>query len=184
MPPTSATAPAPAAKGSAPPPAPEPFFDASTFRPEAGMLWLLRRAQLAIGQLVSEATELGGSATMPQWVPLYKIHCGEANTVADLARRCTLDAGSMTRLLDRMEARGLCRRVRSESDRRVVHIELTDEGKTAAEQMSGTLCRIYNAVLANFTPGEWTQLRALLARVADQAEGLHGRGVAAWGAPS
>jgi DNA-binding MarR family transcriptional regulator len=83
-----------------------------------------------------------------------------------------------------MEARGLCRRVRSESDRRVVHIELTDEGKTAAEQMSGTLCRIYNAVLANFTPGEWTQLRALLARVADQAEGLHGRGVAAWGAPS
>jgi DNA-binding MarR family transcriptional regulator len=167
-----------------PPPAPEPFFEASTFRPEAGVLWLLRRAQLAIGQLVSEATQLGGSTTMPQWVPLYKIHCGEANTVADLARRCTLDAGSMTRLLDRMEARGLCRRVRSESDRRVVHIELTDEGKAAAEQMSGTLCRIYNAVLAHFTPGEWTQLRALLARVADQAEGLHGQSAAAWGAPS
>jgi DNA-binding MarR family transcriptional regulator len=166
-------------------PSDEPFFEASTFQPEAGVLWLLRRAQLAIAQLVSEATELGGvGSTMPQWVPLYKIHCGEADTVADLARRCTLDAGSMTRLLDRLEARGLCRRERSQSDRRVVHIKLTPAGEATAEQMQRMLCRVYNEVLTGFTPREWTQLRSLLSRVADNAEGLIGRGPAAWRDPS
>lgn len=158
------------------PPAAEPFFDADSFHPEIGVLWLLRRAQLAIGQLVSEATELGGS-TLPQWVPLYKIHRGEANTVADLARRCTVDAGSMTRLLDRLAARGLCRRVRSETDRRVVHIELTPEGVAAAEQMPRVLSGVYNQVLAGFTPEEWAQLRSLLGRVSDNAEDLLGRRV-------
>jgi DNA-binding MarR family transcriptional regulator len=147
------------------------FFEADSFHPEISLLWLLRRAQVAIGQLVGEATALG-SSTMPQWLPLYKIYRGEANTVADLARRCTVDAGSMTRLLDRLEARGLCRRVRSQSDRRVVCIELTPEGKATAEQMPHVLCRVYNEVLQDFTPREWTQLRALLDRVAERAEGL------------
>ena len=167
-----------AAKSHAPHPAPSAFFNPAAFIPETGMLWLLRRAQLAIAQLVSEATRLGDS-TLPQWVPLYKIHSGEANTVADLARHCTVDAGSMTRLLDRLEARGLCHRVRSDTDRRVVRIELTAQGVAAAEQMPRVLSQVYNQVLAGFTPQEWAQLRALLNRVADNAEELLGRGAAA-----
>lgn len=166
-----------AASGRAADPA-HPFFDAASFDPETGVLWLLRRAQIAIAQLVSEATKLGGS-TMPQWVPLYKIHCGQADTVADLARHCTIDAGSMTRLLDRLEARGLCRRVRSDTDRRVVHIELTAQGVAASEQMPRVLSQVYNEVLAGFTPQEWQQLRALLGRVASNAEHLLGRAPAA-----
>ncbi|MFT3777144.1 MAG: MarR family transcriptional regulator [Ottowia sp.] len=173
------------ATASAPEPAPrasrrrasKPFFDNDGIRPETSVLWMLRRAQVAIGQLVSEATELGG-ATVPQWVPLYKIHRGEADTVADLARRCTVDAGYMTRLLDRLEARGLCRRVRSETDRRVVHIALTPEGVAAAEQMPRVLARVYNEVLEDFTPEEWAQLRMLLDRVAGKAESLLGRAAA------
>ncbi|MCL2346301.1 MAG: MarR family transcriptional regulator [Desulfobulbus sp.] len=149
----------------------EPFFEVSAFRPETGVLWLLRRTQMAIFQLIAEATELGGS-TLPQWVALYRIHRGEADTVADLARCCTVDAGSMTRLLDRLSERGLCRRVRSQTDRRVVHIELTAAGVAAAEQIPHVLCRVYNEVLGDFTTEEWTQLRSLLERVAGNAEGL------------
>ena len=154
----------------------EPFFDPGHFCTEAGLLWQLRRAQLAIGQLVSEATELGGP-TVPQWVPLYQIHSGMANTVADLARKCTVDAGSMTRLLDRLEARGLCRRVRSATARRGVHIELTPEGVSAAEQMPRVLSHVYNAVLDGFAPEEWAQLQALLGRLTGNAERLVGQGV-------
>jgi len=173
--PATASAPAPHAARSRAAPADQPFFDVGTFRPEIGVLWLLRRPQLAIAHLVGAATKLGGS-TLPQWVLLYKIHCGEANTVADLARRCSVDAGSMTRLLDRLEARGLCRRVRSDTDRRVVHIELTAQGVAAAEQMPQALCRVYNEVLAGFTAQEWEQLCSLLGRVAHNAEQLLSRG--------
>jgi DNA-binding MarR family transcriptional regulator len=171
MPATASPPARPTAASRAAPPSPPPFFDPATFHPELGVLWMLRRAQLAIGQLVGEAMQLGGS-TLPQWVPLYKIHRGEADTVAELARRCTIDAGAMTRLLDRLEARGLCRRVRSETDRRVVHIALTPEGVAAAEQMPRVLCGVYNEVLQDFSPDEWDQLRTLLARATDRAEAL------------
>ncbi|MDR1967698.1 MAG: MarR family transcriptional regulator [Burkholderiaceae bacterium] len=165
----SVTASAPAARAAKRRATHPPFFQASTFRPEASVLWLLRRVQTAVTQLVSEAAELE-SWTMQQAAPLYKIHRGEANTVADLARCCTLDAGSMTRLLDRLEARGLCRRVRSDTDRRVVHVELTTEGVATAEQIPQVLSRVYNEVLEGFTPQEWEQLRSLLGRMTDNAE--------------
>lgn len=152
-------------------------FQPEDYHAEAGVLTLLRRAQLAISQLVSEETELGGS-TLPQWVPLYKVHLGHADTVAGLARACRVDTGAMTRQLDRLERKGLCRRVRSASDRRVVHIELTAAGTDEARRMPEVLSRVYNRVLADFSPAEWQQLQALLLRLAQDAEALGGAGKA------
>ena len=128
-----------------------------------------QQAQLAIAQRVSDETELGGS-TIPQWLPLYKVHSGHANTVAELARKCTVDAGAMTRLLDRLESKGLCRRVRSETDRRVVQIELTPEGEEVAQRVPLALSRVYNAALADFSHEEWQQLRGFLLRLRANAE--------------
>jgi len=48
--------------------------------------------------------------------------------VSDLARRMYLQPATMVGLLDRLEAKGLVKRTRSEKDRRVVHIDLTDQG--------------------------------------------------------
>jgi len=48
--------------------------------------------------------------------------------VSDLARRMYLHPATMVGLLDRLEAKGLLKRTRSEKDRRVVYIDLTDQG--------------------------------------------------------
>ena len=48
--------------------------------------------------------------------------------VSDLARRMYLHPATMVGLLDRLEAKGLLKRTRSETDRRVVYIDLTDQG--------------------------------------------------------
>lgn len=48
--------------------------------------------------------------------------------VSDLARRMYLHPATMVGLLDRLEAKGLVKRTRSEKDRRVVHIDLTAQG--------------------------------------------------------
>ena len=48
---------------------------------------------------------------------------------ADLARRMYLHPATIVGILDRLEARGLVVRVRSKVDRRIVEIELTEEGK-------------------------------------------------------
>ena len=152
----------------------KPFFCAASYDPQNSLLYLLRRAMMSVGQAVNEKTDLGGT-TVPQWVPLYKIHLGHADTVAELARQCMLDAGTMTRLLDRLEAKGLCRRERSESDRRVVHIKLTPDGIAAAEQVPAVLSRVYNEALDGFSEAEWQQFQVLLKRLIARADRLSGK---------
>jgi DNA-binding MarR family transcriptional regulator len=169
--PASTKVPAPGGK----PRAARAFYKPETYRSEDSIGYLMRRIMTAVGQSIEGSIGEPGGPTYPQWVPLHKLHTGQAATVAELARECQLDTGAMTRLLDRLEAKGLCRRVRSVSDRRVVNIELTDEGRAAAEQVPHLLCRVQNEHLAGFTHEEWEQLKSYLRRILDNAQAVLSR---------
>jgi len=152
------------------------FYSGESYRSEESIGYLMRRIMTAVSQSVELHMCEPGSPTFPQWVPLHKLHMGQATTVAELARECQLDNGAMTRLLDRLEAKGLCRRVRSVADRRVVNIELTDEGRVAAEQVPYILSRVQNEHLAGFSAEEWELLKSFLRRILDNAQALAARG--------
>ena len=145
------------------------FYDAADYTPEESVGYLMRRILNIVGQEVERQLE-PSDLTNAQWVPLFKLFMGSASTVAELARQCQLDAGAMTRLLDRLEAKGLCRRVRSLDDRRVVNIELTDEGVIAAKGIPVVLSRVQNAHLAGFSTEEFQTLKGLLRRILDNAQ--------------
>jgi DNA-binding MarR family transcriptional regulator len=49
--------------------------------------------------------------------------------VSDLARRLYLHNATVVGIIDRLEAQGLARRTRSQEDRRVVMVDLTEQGK-------------------------------------------------------
>jgi DNA-binding MarR family transcriptional regulator len=51
----------------------------------------------------------------------------------ELAERILYSKSSFTRVVDRMEAAGLVRRVRPENDRRSIFVVLTDEGRNTME---------------------------------------------------
>ncbi|MEP6721485.1 MAG: MarR family transcriptional regulator [Variovorax sp.] len=152
------------------------FYRAENYRAEESVGYLMRRILAAVSQAVELQMCEPGSPTYPQWIPLHKLQMGTATTVAELARECMLDTGAMTRLLDRLEAKGLCRRVRSLADRRVVNIELTEEGRAAAEQVPHLLSRVQNEHLAGFSREEWEQLKSYLRRILDNAQALQARG--------
>lgn len=155
----------------APPRAAAPdFYRPESYAAEDSVGYLMRRVLNAMSQAVDCQLCKPDSPTYPQWLPLHKLHVGKAQTVAELARECMLDAGSMTRLLDRLEAKGLCRRVRSVTDRRVVNIELTDEGSAAAQQVPEVLCKVQNEFLAGFEADEWNQLKGYLRRILDNTQ--------------
>ena len=156
--------------------APADFYRPETYQTEESIGYLMRRIVTAVSQSIESRICEPGSPTYPQWVPLYKLHVGAATTVAELARACELDTGAMTRLLDRLEAKGLCRRVRSLEDRRVVNIELTDEGRSAAKEVPYVLSRVQNEHLAGFSNEEWEQLKGYLRRILDNAQALAVRG--------
>ena len=162
----------PAEPDTATPSTPEvSFYNAQAYEPNDSIGFLMRRILNLVGQGVERELEPSG-LTNAQWMPLLKLYRGCANTVADLARQCGHDAGSTTRMLDRLEAKGLCQRVRSQEDRRVVHIELTAEGKAAAQEIPVTLSKVQNDYLAGFSMEEWQTLKSYLRRILDTAQTL------------
>jgi DNA-binding MarR family transcriptional regulator len=150
-------------------PGPDPaFYDPANYQPNESVGYLMRRILNVFAAAVDNELEPQG-LTSAQWMPLLKLHMGTGSTVAELARGCQQDAGSMTRMLDRLEAKGLVRRVRSGEDRRVVNIELTDEGRAAAREIPAVLCGVQNAHMRGFTTEEWQLLKSMLRRILDNA---------------
>ena len=140
------------------------FYRPENYNPDESTAYLMRRILTCMASEVDQVLEPRG-LTHAQWVPLLKLYLGHASTVAELARECSLDGGAMTRMLDRLEAKGLVTRVRSSQDRRVVNLELTTEGRTTARQIPGVLCKVQNEFLQPLSVPEWEQLRELLRRV-------------------
>ncbi|HNV60537.1 MAG TPA: MarR family transcriptional regulator [Rhodoferax sp.] len=139
-------------------------FDPSKHTPHDSMGYLMRRIVTSMGADIERAMEPLG-LTNAQWRPLGLMHIGPPKTVAELARECFLDTSAMTRLLDRLEAKGYCTRTRSVEDRRVVTLGLTDAGREAALHIPGVLADIQNTYLQGFSPDEWSTLKGLLQRV-------------------
>jgi DNA-binding MarR family transcriptional regulator len=151
------------------------FYRAENYFAENSIGYLMRKAVTRVTQAVDREMVPNG-LTNAQWVPLIKLYLGEVGTAAELARVCELDAGAMTRLLDRVEAKGLCSRQRSSRDRRVVKLHLTEEGRAAAQKIPEVLARIQNACLAGFTHEEWETLKGYLRRILDNAQALSATG--------
>jgi DNA-binding MarR family transcriptional regulator len=117
--------------------------------------------------------------TAMQWKPLLMLRTGQADTAAGLARLNCSDNGAMTRMLDRLEAKGLLKRVRSATDRRVVHLELTKEGERISDLIPYGLSTVLNEHLEGFSTPEFKQLQSLLRRMIANGERLAGAGAGA-----
>ena len=102
--------------------------------------------------------------TAPQWVPLLVISKGRADTVVGCAREIGVDTGAMTRMLDRLEAKGLIIRSRNEDDRRVVNVALTKAGHEIVKLISPTICAVLNDHLRGFSEKEFATFKDLLRR--------------------
>jgi DNA-binding MarR family transcriptional regulator len=73
----------------------------------------------------------------------------------------------MTRLIDRLAAKGLVERLRSDTDRRVVRLTLTPAGEAVAAHIPQVLAEVNNAYLRGFSRDEWQMLTQLLRRMLD-----------------
>ena len=91
---------------------------------------------------------------------------GEPLPANVLAERLLVTGASITSLVDTLERRGLVRRVRPDSDRRIVLIELTDAAQPVIDAYLAEVTALHAAEFAIFTADEREQLTTLLARLA------------------
>ncbi len=147
------------------------FYDPATYCAEESVGYLMKRVVLSV---VAQADRRLGAhgLTSAQWGPLLKLQKCDGATVAELARWLQIDAGAMTRLLDRLEKKDLVRRVRSTADRRVVRVELTLAGEAAIVEVPAVLAEVMNAHLAGFSMAEWEALKNYLQRMLETGESL------------
>jgi len=150
--------------------APPQFYDGAHYNKDTSVGFLLKRGLAVLLRNLEhelQALDLTGA----QWHPLLHIHLG-CDTVAACAREMQTDAGAMTRMLDRLEAKGLLLRERSSSDRRVVNLALTPRGAEIAAQIPYVIAAVLNQHLRGFSADEFRQLLRLLQRFIDNGEAL------------
>lgn len=140
------------------------FYSASHLEPEESVGYLMRKVMASI-RTQADAQLSTHDLTYAQWVPLFKISRCDQTTVASLARDLETDPASVTRTLDRLEAKGLVVRERSTTDRRVVRLALTPEGEKVAARVPAVLADVLNGHLSDFSRDEWQMLLGLLRRM-------------------
>lgn len=134
------------------------------FRPEESIGYLIKMTHQSMMRAIdAEVAPMG--LTAMQWTPLLRMAAGQADTAAELARIVGMDTGAMTRMLDRLEQKGLIRRARSAEDRRVIKLELTEEGLHKARQIPPLLAKVSNAHLADFDDADRETIKGLLRRM-------------------
>jgi DNA-binding MarR family transcriptional regulator len=140
------------------------FYSARNYKLEDSVGYLLRMLTQQVSREVEKRMAEHG-LTDAQWKPLLFIRQGKGETAADLARSTCIDTGAVTRMLDRIEDKGLVQRVRSEQDRRIVKLELTEEGHRLADVVvPEVLSSVLNETLVGFTTAEYEQFKDLLQR--------------------
>ena len=92
------------------------------------LCFALYSASLAMTKLYKPLLdELG--LTYPQHLVMLVLWEGDGLMVSELGQRLSLDSGTLTPLLKRLEASGLVSRMRAVEDERRVHIHLTAAGR-------------------------------------------------------
>lgn len=85
-----------------------------------------------------------------------------------ISQRMLTRDSDLTRLLDRLEERGLAKRVRDARDRRMVAAEITDAGLQLLRKLDAPVSRVHRQQLQHMTAEQLGTLRALADKVRRQ----------------
>jgi DNA-binding MarR family transcriptional regulator len=125
---------------------------------------LLGRAALLKDRIIDTHMEPHG-ITAAQFKVMIIVAQYGVDTPAELCRHLSLDSGSMTRMLDRLEQKGLLIRQRSEADRRQVQLVLTAEGQSLADRLPHIGADAMNELAGAISPDELKTLEHILKKI-------------------
>lgn len=102
--------------------------------------------------------------TGAQW-PILRAVARGTPTAAELCRELDYDTGSMTRMLSRLEEKGLIKRAPSARDRRLVELRITPAGRKLYPKLRAEVIGVLNILLIGFESREILQAYDLVGRM-------------------
>jgi DNA-binding MarR family transcriptional regulator len=140
------------------------IYTAEAIRPDNSVGYLISKVRLELYSHVDRALA-PYDMTTAQFSIMSHLAYGLADSASGLCAGMSYDPGAMTRMVDRLEAKGFIRRVRGRDDRRKVRLELTKEGRAAFPEMMERAVEVLNGLLKGFTKAEASQLQDFLKRM-------------------
>ncbi|MGE5170140.1 MAG: MarR family winged helix-turn-helix transcriptional regulator [Rudaea sp.] len=146
-----------------------PAADAATLEaPSAqarhGVIRLINRVRVElVDALDRELAQF--DITAPQLIVLASVANKEADSAAGLCKSISYDPGAMTRMIDRLEQKGLIRRKPNPDDRRAANLDLTSAGKALYPQLLAAKERVHAQFLRGFAKDEVRMLEDFLNRM-------------------
>jgi DNA-binding MarR family transcriptional regulator len=129
------------------------------------VFWVSRIRKALRGEFEARTETM--DITAAQFQVLFRLWQGDGILTSTLTRDICSDGGTITGLLDRLEAKGLIRRERSAEDRRAVRVLLTPAGRELEQPLMEILSAINEQALEGIRPEERAQLVDTLSRVGE-----------------
>lgn len=146
------------------------IYEVETYQPAScvgQLIYRVRAAQMsALDQELALDPDLAPlEISAAQYTIISVLAKYGVDSAAQLCKDLSYDAGAMTRMIDRLEAKGLVNRRRCPEDRRLVKLELTEEGMAALPKLRACSVRVLNRLLRGFNPEEARQLEGFMVRM-------------------
>jgi len=116
-------------------------------------------------EFLSDADVAPLEVTAAQFVIIANVLKGHANSACELCKFMDYDRGAMSRMIDRLETKGLIRRVALAHTRRSVALEVTPEGKAAFPKMQACLTRVLDRLLKGVSKTQVREMEKTLQRM-------------------
>jgi DNA-binding MarR family transcriptional regulator len=148
------------------------YYKVNTYKSRRGIGYLLKRAGKLANLRIEELFTGDEEISFTQWVVLMNLRDKLHITAGEIAQYMCHDSGALTRVIDQLEDRKLLKRTRSKTDRRVIELELTQEGRSLTDHYLPRLVSLYNKVFEDFSREEADQAVDLLARLITKLDTL------------
>jgi DNA-binding MarR family transcriptional regulator len=123
--------------------------------------FLVHRADLALTRTLLARFGPRG-VTVEQWMVLSRLSEGDGITQRELARRNGQDPTTLTRILQKMERKGLVERGDDREDGRALQVILTQKGRRLQTELAALALEGVPEVTAGMTTREVLELKRLL----------------------
>ena len=108
--------------------------------------------------------------TSAQYIVVVLLAKESVNTLAGLCEHMVYDRGAMSRLLSRLEEKGLIAKTQCEFDKRSTILCLSEKGKALYPEIMPVVNEVYTQALTGFLESEKKQLMDLLFKAINNLE--------------
>ncbi len=132
---------------------------------QVAILSLMKSTSLVHREL--EATARAAGITLQQYhvLRILKTAGTHGLPVLDIAEQMIEDSPNVTRLVDRLAAKGLAERQRVDADRRVVRARLTAAGDLLLDRLTAPMQHLRHTLCGSLTHAEMEHLNRLLEKL-------------------